>query len=107
MTETGTPTAETAKRRKATKVGIVTSNKMDKSVTIRVDSHVKHKLYKRYIRQSSKFMAHDENNDCNIGDMVEIVESRPLSARKRWRLRRVIRRAAGSTSTQNATATES
>ena len=81
--------------RRVTKVGVVTSNRMDKSVVVRVDRMVMHKLYKRYIRRSAKFMAHDEANSCNIGDTVELVESRPLSARKRWRVRRVLRTAVG------------
>jgi small subunit ribosomal protein S17 len=81
--------------RKATRVGVVTSDKMNKSVVVRVDRIVKHAMYKRYVRRSAKFMAHDEQNQCKIGDTVEIIESRPLSARKRWRVRRVIRQAAG------------
>jgi small subunit ribosomal protein S17 len=86
--------AKPAKRR-AAKVGVVTSNRMDKSVVVRVDRIVLHRLYKRYIRRSARFMAHDETNRCNVGDTVEIVESRPLSARKRWRVRRVVRTAVG------------
>ncbi len=82
-------------RRRTTKVGVVTSNRMDKSVVVRVERIVQHKLYKRFVRRSAKFMAHDETNRCNIGDTVEIVESRPLSARKRWRVRRVVRQAVG------------
>jgi small subunit ribosomal protein S17 len=80
-------------RQRATRVGVVTSNKMDKSVVVRVDRTVKHDMYKRFIKRSSTFMAHDEKNECQIGDTVEIVESRPLSARKRWRVRRVLRSA--------------
>ena len=82
-------------RSRATKVGVVTSNRMSKSVVVQVDSTVLHRMYKRYIRRSSRFMAHDENDSCNIGDTVEIVESRPLSARKRWRVRRILRVAVG------------
>ena len=85
----------TAAKRQTAKVGVVTSNKMDKSVVVRVDRTVLHKMYKRYIKRSTKFMAHDEQNRCNIGDTVEIVESRPLSARKRWSVRRVVRTAVG------------
>ena len=84
-----------AAKRHAVKVGVVTSNKMDKSVVVRVDRIVQHKLYKRYIRRSAKFMAHDETNRCNIGDTVEITEARPLSSRKRWRVSRVVRVAVG------------
>lgn len=82
-------------RRHATKVGVVTSNRMDKSVVVRVDRTVLHRLYKRYVRRSARFMAHDDANRCNVGDTVEIVESRPLSARKRWRVRRILRTAVG------------
>jgi small subunit ribosomal protein S17 len=80
---------------RATKVGVVTSDKMDKSVTVRVERTVLHPLYKRYVKRSAKFLAHDEENACKPGDVVEIVESRPMSARKRWRVRRVVQRAAG------------
>jgi len=82
-------------KRRAAKVGTVTANRMDKSVVVRVDRIVLHQMYKRYVRRSAKFMAHDETNRCNVGDTVEIVESRPLSLRKRWRVRRVIRTAVG------------
>lgn len=86
--------AETTKQ-KVTKTGVVTSSKMDKSVVVRVDRTVLDKMYKRYVRRSAKFMAHDEANGCVEGDVVEIVESRPLSNRKRWRVRRVVRKAVG------------
>jgi small subunit ribosomal protein S17 len=86
---------EKSAKRRAVKVGVVTSNKMDKSVVVRVDRIVQHRMYKRYIRRSAKFMAHDEANRCNIGDTVEITESRPLSSRKRWRVSRVVRVAVG------------
>jgi small subunit ribosomal protein S17 len=86
---------ETPKRRQASKIGIVTSDKMDKSIVVRVDRTVRHRLYKRYIKRSAQFMVHDESNECKVGDTVEIVETRPLSARKRWRLRRVVRPAGG------------
>jgi small subunit ribosomal protein S17 len=82
-------------RRRATKTGVVVSDKADKTIVVRVDRIVRHKLYKRYIRRKTKFMAHDETNACRIGDTVEIVESRPLSARKRWRVRRVVKRGQG------------
>ena len=87
--------AENVQKRKVTKTGVVTSDKMDKSVVIQVERIIMHKMYKRYIKRSAKFMAHDEENTCRIGDMVEIVESRPLSSRKRWRVKRVVRRAVG------------
>ncbi|HXV78204.1 MAG TPA: 30S ribosomal protein S17 [Candidatus Polarisedimenticolaceae bacterium] len=79
------------RRRKATKIGVVTSNKMDKSVVVRVERTVLHDRYKKHVQRSARFMAHDERNECKIGDTVEIVESRPLSARKRWRVRRIVR----------------
>jgi len=81
-------------RRRVSKIGVVTSDKMQKSVVVRVDRTVEHPLYKRHIRRSRKFMAHDEQGVCKVGDTVEIVESRPLSANKRWRVRRVVRHAA-------------
>src|SRR6188508_736439 len=84
---------KTVRRSGAQKTGTVVSNKMDKSVVVRVDATVPHGAYKRYVHKSNKFMAHDEKNACRIGDIVEIVESRPLSARKRWRVRRVVRAA--------------
>ena len=77
------------------KVGVVTSDKMSKSVTVRVDRTVRHKMYKRYVRRSAQFMAHDEQNRCKIGDTVEIIEARPLSKRKRWRVTRIVRPASG------------
>ena len=89
--------SENVQSRKVTKTGVVTSDKMDKSVVVQVDRIIMHKMYKRYIKRSAKFMAHDENNACKIGDTVEIVESRPLSSRKRWRVKRVVRRAVGQT----------
>jgi small subunit ribosomal protein S17 len=91
--------AETVTRRRAKKVGVVTSDKMDKSVVVRVDRTVRHKLYERYVKRSARFMAHDEQNQCMVGDTVEIVESRPLSLRKRWRVSRIVRRAGGGKAT--------
>jgi small subunit ribosomal protein S17 len=79
--------------RKTTKVGVVVSNAADKSVVVKVENLVMHPLYQRFIRTASKFMAHDEENSCNAGDRVLIEECRPLSRRKRWRVRRVIERA--------------
>lgn len=95
---------EAIKRRKAVKTGVVTSDKMDKSVVVRVVRTVKHRTYKRYVRRTSKFMAHDEGNQCRIGDTVEIIEARPLSLRKRWRVIRVLRRAEGVVDTPAAAA---
>lgn len=86
--------AETAARgRRSEKIGIVTSDKMQKTVVVRVDRVVKHPVYKRYVRKRTKFMAHVEIDGVSIGDEVRIVETRPLSARKRWRVVEVLRKA--------------
>ena len=79
--------------RKTTKVGVVLSSAADKSVVVKVENFVMHPLYHRFMRTSSKFMAHDEANTCNKGDRVLIEECRPLSRRKKWRVRKVIERA--------------
>jgi len=71
----------------------VSSNKMDKTITVQVERRLRHPIYGKYVKKTKKFMAHDEKNDCSIGDTVKIVESRPLSAKKRWRLVEVIQRA--------------
>jgi len=76
-----------------TVVGQVVSSKMDKSITVRVERRVKHPLYKKYVRRSTKLVAHDEANECLEGDMVAIEECRPLSKRKSWRLQKIIERA--------------
>ena len=73
--------------------GVVSSTKMDKSVVVVVTSAKKHPQYGKYIRRSKKYMVHDETNDCNVGDRVRIVETRPLSKRKRWRVQSVLERA--------------
>ncbi|XP_028767536.1 uncharacterized protein LOC114725218 [Neltuma alba] len=74
-------------------VGTVVSNKMQKSVVVAVDRLFHHKLYNRYIKRTSKFMAHDENNVCNIGDRVRLDPSRPLSKRKHWTVAEIIKKA--------------
>ena len=76
-----------------TKIGVVSSDKMDKSRVILIERYVKHPLYKKYVRKTSKFMAHDEANDSHEGDTVRIMETRPLSARKRWRIVEILERA--------------
>lgn len=75
------------------RVGQVVSNKMQKSITVTVSRKVKHPIYGKFIRKTTKFTAHDENNDCGIGDTVRIMETRPLSKSKRWRLIEIIERA--------------
>jgi small subunit ribosomal protein S17 len=74
-------------------VGVVTSAAMQKTVTVAVDRLVQHPLYKKTLRKTSKFLAHDEEGSCRVGDRVRIVETRPLSARKRWRVAEVISKA--------------
>ena len=69
-----------------THVGKVVSNKMDKTIVVAVEDHVKHPLYKKVVKSTYKLKAHDENNECNIGDTVKVMETRPLSKDKRWRL---------------------
>jgi small subunit ribosomal protein S17 len=75
------------------KTGRVTSNKMDKSITVIVESKMKHPIYGKFVSKSTKFMAHDEKNECGIGDLVTIAETRPLSKNKNWRLVEIIERA--------------
>lgn len=75
------------------RIGQVVSNKMDKSITIAVSRKVKHPIYGKFIGKTTKFTAHDENNDAGIGDTVRIMETRPLSKNKRWRLVEIIERA--------------
>lgn len=101
MTDKQQPEASRGQR--AVRLGVVTSDSMDKSVVVRVTRTVKHDVYKRYVRRSQKFMAHDETNVCKVGDTVEIVESRPLSGKKRWRVRRIVRPASGSVEATPAT----
>lgn len=77
--------SEDRKTRK-TRVGIVTSDKMDKTISVGVEESIRHPLYGKSVKRTKKFMAHDENNECQIGDRVRIMETRPLSKNKRWRL---------------------
>jgi small subunit ribosomal protein S17 len=73
-----------------TRIGVVSSNKMDKTITVEVYDKVKHPIYKKTINKTTKLKAHDEKNECDIGDTVEIAETRPLSRDKRWRLVRIV-----------------
>lgn len=97
MAQTAEHTEETqaaaARGRQQVKIGRVVSSKMDKTVIVAVENTVTHRLYHRYMKRTSRFAAHDEQNQCNVGDEVEIVSSRPLSKTKRWRVRRIIKRA--------------
>lgn len=78
---------------KKTRIGLVTSTKMDKTITVSVERKLKHPIYGKFVKKTKKFTAHDESNDCNEGDLVKIIESRPLSKKKRWRLSEIIERA--------------
>ena len=75
---------------KKTQIGVVVSDKMDKTVVVKVDRLVKHPVYNKYIKRSAKYKAHDENNSCKTGDRVVMVESRPLSKDKCWKIRQII-----------------
>ena len=72
------------------RVGIVVSDKMDKTIVVAIEDHVKHPLYKKIVKRTYKLKAHDENNECNIGDTVKVMETRPLSKDKRWRLVEIV-----------------
>jgi small subunit ribosomal protein S17 len=85
--------AAAAPRRVQVKVGKVVSNKMEKTVIVTVENTTTHRLYHRYMKKTSKFAAHDAENRCAVGDLVEIVSSRPLSRSKRWRVREILKRA--------------
>ncbi len=84
---------ESTQHLKKSRIGIVTSSKMDKTITVSVERKLRHPIYGKFVKKTKKFSAHDETNNCNEGDTVRIVESRPLSKRKRWRLVEVIERA--------------
>jgi len=75
------------------RIGVVASNKMDKSIVVAIERKVKHALYGKFVKKTSKFVAHDEENKCNEGDTVKIMETRPLSKKKNWRLVEIIERA--------------
>lgn len=78
--------------KRKTRIGKVISNKMDKSIVVEIERRVAHPIYKKYYKKTTKLMAHDPNNECQIGDVVEIMETRPLSKRKRWRLVKILER---------------
>ena len=86
-------TADATKRAGRTLTGKVVSNKTDKTIVVRVETLVQHPLLKKFIRRHKKFMAHDPANECNIGDKVKIIESRPLSRQKRWHLVSIVEKA--------------
>ncbi len=90
--EAGTTAGQTRNYRK-TREGLVVSDKMDKTVVVSVEDRVKHPLYGKVIRRTKKYKAHDENNDCGVGDRVLLMETRPLSATKRWRVVEILEKA--------------
>ncbi|MBO6587458.1 MAG: 30S ribosomal protein S17 [Gracilimonas sp.] len=85
--------AQTERAQRRERVGRVVSNSMDKSITVAVDRQVKHSIYGKYITKTTKYMAHDENNEANVGDTVQIMSTRPLSKRKSWRLVEIVEKA--------------
>ena len=76
-----------------TRIGVVKSNKMDKTITVSVERKVKHPIYGKFVKKTTNFHAHDEKNECTVGDVVRIMESRPLSKTKRWRMVEVVEKA--------------
>lgn len=80
----------TERNLRKTRIGLVTSNKMAKTITVEVERRVKHPIYGKFVKKTSRFHAHDEKNECKIGDLVKIMETRPLSKTKRWRLVEVV-----------------
>ncbi len=76
-----------------TRTGVVKSSKMDKTITVAVERKVKHPIYGKFVKKTTKFHAHDEKNECGVGDVVKIMESRPLSKTKRWRLVEIVEKA--------------
>jgi small subunit ribosomal protein S17 len=93
MNEEKNTVSQKRQSKRKTRVGVVTSNKMDKSITVAIEKRVKHPIYKKFFKKTTKFMAHDEKNECTEGDMVKIMETKPLSKRKKWRLVEVIEKA--------------
>lgn len=91
--EAKTETPQTTRTTRKERIGIVVSNKMEKTVTVALERQVKHPIYGKFIKQTTKLLAHDENNEAGEGDIVRIMESRPYSKRKRWRLVEVIEKA--------------
>nr|AOE11893.1 SSU ribosomal protein S17p (S11e) [uncultured bacterium]CCF99284.1 30S ribosomal protein S17 [uncultured Flavobacteriia bacterium] len=88
-----TEQTETGRKLRKQRVGVVTSTKMEKTITVLIERKIKHPIYGKFMKKSKKFTAHDENNECNEGDTVKIMETRPLSRKKRWRLVEILERA--------------
>lgn len=87
------PMAQTERAQRRQRTGRVVSDRMDKTITVAVDRQIKHPIYGKFITKTTKYMAHDETNDANIGDTVQIMSTRPLSKRKTWRLVEILERA--------------
>ncbi len=85
---------ETSRRYRKVRTGVVVSDKMDKTITVSIERHTKHRRFHKGIRRQKKIFAHDANNECHIGDTVQIVETRPLSKNKCWRVQKLVERAA-------------
>jgi small subunit ribosomal protein S17 len=83
----------TERNLRKTRTGLVVSDKMDKTIVVAIEDNVRHPLYKKIVKRTIKLKAHDENNECRVGDRVEVMETRPLSKDKRWRLSRIIEKA--------------
>lgn len=84
---------EVQRNLRKTRIGTVVSNAMEKSISVQVERRLRHPIYGKFVKKTKKFMAHDANNDCNVGDLVRIMEIRPMSKNKRWRLVEIIERA--------------
>ncbi|MCX7983578.1 MAG: 30S ribosomal protein S17 [Bacteroidetes bacterium] len=93
MTESTTVIAEQKRGQRKVRIGKVVSNKMQKSIVVAIERQVAHPIYKKYYKQTTKLMAHDEKQEAGVGDIVKIMEVRPLSKRKRWRLVEIIEKA--------------
>ena len=93
QTRPETETAESARGQRKVRLGTVIADKMDKTVIVQVGSSKAHRLYRKTIRQRSRFKAHDEKNECGVGDLVRIVETRPVSKEKRWRVVEIVEKA--------------
>ena len=83
----------TERKSRKTRVGVVSSNAMNKSISVLVERRLRHPMYGKFVKKSRKFIAHDESNDCNVGDKVKIMETRPLSKNKKWRVVEILERA--------------
>lgn len=90
MSENQTEDQTIQRGRRKVRIGLVSSNKMDKSITVEVVRKVKHPIYGKFLKKTTKFMAHDEQNECSIGDLVKIMETRPLSKNKCWRMVEIV-----------------